>query len=63
MPERSRSLRQLFLILLATAAALVLVIGAIRAVVTGESPIWLLGTAIVLVASLMLITALRRNRD
>ncbi|WP_286344632.1 LPXTG cell wall anchor domain-containing protein [Frondihabitans sucicola] len=34
-----------------------------RAVVTGESPIWLLGAAIVLVASLMLITALRRKRD
>ena len=63
MPDQTHSLRQLFLILLAAVAGVVLVVGAVRSVMTGDSPIWLLGAAIVLVASLMLITALRRKRS
>lgn len=63
MPDRSRSLRQIFVMILAAVAGIVLVIGVVRSVVTGESPLWLLGVAVVLVASLMLIGAFRRSHD
>ncbi|GAA4265702.1 hypothetical protein GCM10022256_13140 [Frondihabitans peucedani] len=59
--ERS-PMRQTVVAVLAAVAAVVLVVGVVRSVVTGESPLWLIGDAVVLVASLMLIGAFRRSR-
>lgn len=61
MFERS-STRQTVVAVLAAIAAVVLVVGVVRSVITGESPLWLIGDAVVLVASLMLIGAFRRSR-
>ena len=43
-------------------SAAVLVFGVLRSVTTGDSPLWMIGVAIVLAASLMLLTVSRRRR-
>lgn len=61
MPDRRSPVTQLVLLVVSGVATVVLVVGVIRSLVTGMSPLWLLGVAIALVISLMGLRALRRN--
>jgi hypothetical protein len=61
MPDRRSSVTQLVLLVVSGVATVVLVVGVIRSLVTGMSPLWLLGVAVALVISLMGLRALRRN--
>jgi hypothetical protein len=61
MPDRRSPVTQLVLLVVSGVATVVLVVGVIRSLVTGMSPLWLLGVAVALVISLMGLRALRRN--
>jgi hypothetical protein len=60
VPPR-RSVFQPLVAAVAIAAGLVLVIGVVRDLLVGDSSLWLLADAILLVASLTLLRALRRK--
>jgi hypothetical protein len=59
--DDSRPAFQGWLLLLAGASALVLLVGVARSLLTGESPPLLIAVATVLAASLMLLRSLRRT--
>jgi hypothetical protein len=61
MPDRRSPVTQLVLLVVSGVATVVLVVGVIRSLMTGMSPLWLLGVAIALVVSLMGLRALRRK--
>jgi glucose dehydrogenase len=60
-PETRRSAFQPVVAVVAIAAGVVLVIGVVHGLVVGDSSLWLLADAVILVASLTLLRALRRK--
>jgi hypothetical protein len=61
MPAPRRSAFQVVVALVAIVAGVVLVVGVVRGLIIGSSSLWLLADAVVVVASLTLLRALRRK--